>query len=372
MSSTPSTACEAPAPAAAPAWLAALLTGVPVAEAQPLRDGAVVTPCDGAAVTATQGERLIVEGGVLRADGTVSDRQAQTRDSFAHVWSDADRFASPKARRLLDDWYQSHYGPAADAPWWAEYGESPLLLEAGCGVGHSAIGLFGDRLRQLRYLGVDISPAIDVAARRLTAMGVDAGFIRADLNALPLPDACADVIYSQGVLHHTDDTEAAFHALARLLKPGGRFLFYVYRRKGPIREFTDDLIRDRLAEMTQEEGWRALTPLTRLGEALGRLNLVVDVPEAVTLLDIPKGPIDIQRLFYWHVFKAFYHPDLTLDEMNHINFDWYAPRNAHRHTPEEVAGWCAAAGLDIERLHLQEAGITVIARKGGKGAPCAG
>jgi hypothetical protein len=49
--------------------------------------------------------------------------------------------------------------------------------------------------------------------------------------------------------------------------------------------------------------------------------------------------------------------------MNHVNLDWYAPLNAHRQTPEEVQAWCAAAGLVIEREHLQESGISIVARK---------
>jgi hypothetical protein len=49
--------------------------------------------------------------------------------------------------------------------------------------------------------------------------------------------------------------------------------------------------------------------------------------------------------------------------MNSINYDWFAPANAHRHTPEEVRAWCAGAGMTIEREVVEEAGITVIARK---------
>ena len=74
--------------------------------------------------------------------------------------------------------------------------------------------------------------------------------------------------------------------------------------------------------------------------------------------------IDVQRLFYWHVAKMFYRADLDFDEMNHINYDWYAPANAARQTPEEVRAWCAESGLSIEREVIEEAGITVIARKG--------
>lgn len=140
-------------------------------------------------------------------------------------------------------------------------------------------------------------------------------------------------------------------------------MFYVYRKKGPVREFTDDFVRERMQEMGPEEGWAAMMPLTKLGKVLGELDIDVDIPEEIGLLDIPAGRIKLQRLFYWHVFKAFYSPDLTLDEMNHINFDWYAPANAHRQTPEEVRTWCDEAGMEIEREVIEEAGITIIARK---------
>ncbi len=48
--------------------------------------------------------------------------------------------------------------------------------------------------------------------------------------------------------------------------------------------------------------------------------------------------------------------------MNHINFDWYAPKNAHRHSIEGVRGWCAELGLAIAREQVEDSGITIIAR----------
>jgi hypothetical protein len=103
--------------------------------------------------------------------------------------------------------------------------------------------------------------------------------------------------------------------------------------------------------------------LSKLGKKLGELDIEVEILDSVDLLDIPSGKINLQRLFYWHVFKAFYHPELDLDEMNHINFDWYAPRNAHRQTVEEVRAWCAEGGLEIKKEVVENAGITMIARK---------
>ena len=49
--------------------------------------------------------------------------------------------------------------------------------------------------------------------------------------------------------------------------------------------------------------------------------------------------------------------------MNHINFDWYRPQNCHRQTPDEVQIWCREAGLKIERMNVEEAGIAVVAQK---------
>jgi hypothetical protein len=44
-----------------------------------------------------------------------------------------------------------------------------------------------------------------------------------------------------------------------------------------------------------------------------------------------------------------------------VNFDWYHPPYASRHTEEEVRGWCAELGLAIEHLDNGEAGISVVA-----------
>ena len=218
-------------------------------------------------------------------------------------------------------------------------------------------------MSRVRYLGADVSTAVDVAARRFAERGVKAGFVQADLMQLPLPPESVDIIFSEGVLHHTDNTRAALAAVLRHLKPGGRILFYVYRKKGPIREFTDDFIRDKMQSLTPEKGWEAMQPLSKMGRVLGELDIELEIPEPIELLEIPAGKINLQRFFYWHVCKAFYRPEMSLEEINHINFDWFAPKNAHRHTIEEVRSWCVELGLKPERDVVEEAGITMIARK---------
>jgi hypothetical protein len=115
--------------------------------------------------------------------------------------------------------------------------------------------------------------------------------------------------------------------------------------------------------MKDEEAWEALKPLTKLGQALGELNIELDIPEDIPYLGIEKGKVNLQRFFYWNMFKAFYQPDWSIEEMNLVNFDWYRPLNCHRHTREEIEQICKESGLEIETLNEQEAGFTVIAKK---------
>lgn len=309
------------------------------------------------------GQSFVVREGLPRSSKLVSAEQAQTRETFGFKWKKVDTFDSPASLARMREWLIERYGDLATAPWLAEHGEQPLLIDAGCGAGMSGLELLGPLLPRIRYLGVDVSEAVDVARQRFAQRGHACGFLQADISDLPLPPGSVDLIFWEGVLHHTNSTEGALKSLARLLKPGGRFLFYVYKKKGPIREFTDDYIRDKLQEMSPDEAWKAMEPLTQLGISLGELNAEIDIPQPIDVLGIPAGRINVQRLFYWHVAKMFYRPDLSFDEMNHINFDWYAPANAARQSPEEVRAWCAESGLTVEREVVEDAGITVIARK---------
>jgi arsenite methyltransferase len=318
------------------------------------------SPVEGEGVT-VHGIAMVMRSGILRSVATLSNNQKQTELTFGYKWRQRHTFERPEVVSHMLQWLIERYGDTKR--WIMEHGAHPVLLDAGCGAGRAGLELFKDSMERIRYIGVDVSSAVEVAATRFGERKLSGGFLQADLNQLPLPRGCVDIIFCEGVLHHTDSTEKAFHRLAVLLKPGGRFLLYVYRKKGPVREFTDDYVRDRLQHLSPEAAWQALVPLTKLGRVLGELDIEINVEDPIELLDIPAGKMNLQRFIYWHVFKAFYRPDMTLDEMNHVNFDWYAPRNAHRHTVEDVRNWCAEAGLSIERENVQEAGITIVARK---------
>ncbi|MGI9421148.1 MAG: class I SAM-dependent methyltransferase [Geminicoccaceae bacterium] len=308
------------------------------------------------------GRPLTLDRGVLRDPAMLDAGQTQTRDTFAFKWKQRETYLSDAMQAATRTWLKDRYGNLLGALG-RDSSERPIILDAGCGAGNAAFLLFENDFEHIRYVGADISDAVDLARERISPLAPDALFLQADVMALPLADCCVDIVLSEGVLHHTPSTECALASTARLVKPGGLFAIYVYKKKAPIREFTDDYLRERLAELPPEEAWARLMPLTKLGKALGDLDAEIDIEEEIDLLGIPKGRINIQRLFYWYVFKAYHRPDFSLEEMNHVNFDWFTPTYCHRQTPEEVRGWCEDAGLTIERMTVEEAGITVIGRR---------
>jgi len=75
-----------------------------------------------------------------------------------------------------------------------------------------------------RVIGVDMTPAmLDTARQGAHAAHVgNVEFCHGYAEALPVPDAWADVVISNGVLNLVPDKEAALCEMARVLKPGGR------------------------------------------------------------------------------------------------------------------------------------------------------
>ncbi|MEO5360099.1 MAG: class I SAM-dependent methyltransferase [Nitrospirota bacterium] len=311
-------------------------------------------------------QRLGIVADEQKVNLPYSEAQNQTKNAFGFKWSKRDTYESDVCKSTAKQWLFKRYCddiPACLSGWLD--GGSKIILDAGCGSGYSALLFFGDHLKKHDYLGIDISDAIEIAKVRFREAGYKGDFLNASIFDLDyIADGTIDIIFAEGVLHHTDSVERSVKYLTKKLKSSGRFLFYVYAKKAPIREFTDDFIRREIAPLSDEQAWEALEPLTRLGMELGKLDINLDIPDDIPYLGIKKGIIDLQRFFYWNICKCFYRPDFSLEEMNHINFDWFRPLNCHRHTPDEICRWCSEAGLVIERMSVEDSGITVVGLKG--------
>jgi len=101
------------------------------------------------------------------------------------------------------------------------------LLEVGSGAGaHSA--LFARH--GARVTAVDLTEERARATQaKLELLGAsDCRAFQADAENLPFADASFDIVYSNGVLHHTPDTARAIAELHRVLKPGGLGVVMLY------------------------------------------------------------------------------------------------------------------------------------------------
>ncbi|HUP59826.1 MAG TPA: class I SAM-dependent methyltransferase [Thermoanaerobaculia bacterium] len=319
---------------------------------------------DGAALCAEDGARYPIVNGIPRFVLTADAGQTQTREAFGFKWKKRETYDSPAAKRTAAHWYLEKYGFSSLDEWAAWFDTHESVVDVGSGSGFSSsLWLESPRWTgRAMWVGVDISEAIDVAQERLANIA-NTHFVQGDALQLPFRDGAFGAMFSEGVLHHTPSTRDALVSAVRVLASGGEANFYVYKKKGPVREFTDDYVREQIASLSDEEAWDAMRSLTELGRVLAEAHASVTLNVDVPLLGIKSGTHDIQRLIYWNFAKLFWNPALDFEENVHINFDWYRPRYAHRQTEEQVRAWCEEAGLGVTRLHDSEAGYTVRAVK---------
>jgi SAM-dependent methyltransferase len=135
---------------------------------------------------------------------------------------DIDALTSYTLKHLRDRWWSTR---------WTHWVSSHLrcdpggrLVHVGCGNGEIDVAL-ALATPDLHVVSVDVHPSRARHARELAGeVGVRVQALAGDARALPLRDGCADAVLCIGVLQHLADPEATAHALAGLVRPGGRIL----------------------------------------------------------------------------------------------------------------------------------------------------
>ncbi|MBN9486399.1 MAG: methyltransferase domain-containing protein [Alphaproteobacteria bacterium] len=103
-----------------------------------------------------------------------------------------------------------------------------VTAELCCGHGE-AVSLFGSRITQ--GIGLDISPKM-LRQARASHVAPHLLFVQGDATNLPLAPRSFDTVFMLGGIHHVPDRQRLFDEIARILKPGGRFIF-----REPVSDF---------------------------------------------------------------------------------------------------------------------------------------
>jgi ubiquinone/menaquinone biosynthesis C-methylase UbiE len=155
--------------------------------------------------------------------------QIQTQWNRNPVGSQHARASQPHTLEWFLEVERHRYG--VYAPW------MPETMEFGEHADHDVLeigGGMGTDLAQFAAHGatvtdLDLSAGhLKLAEENFRSRGLSGCFVHHDAEALPFDDHSFDLVYSNGVLHHTPNTASAVREIYRVLRPGGRTIVMVY------------------------------------------------------------------------------------------------------------------------------------------------
>jgi SAM-dependent methyltransferase len=203
-----------------------------------------------------------------------------------------------------------------------------VVLDAGCGSARLTrqIGEHGAKA----VIGIDIIEAVD-GAFDATRHLPDVHIVQGNIFELPLRRQAFDLVWSNGVIHHTPNAQEAHAALSKMVKPGGLLYVWVYaKRFNPFRFTKDVLDFLRVTRLPEPVLMRVAKTFAYISVGLHRAYKVGrKVPP-------------LRPRTRWA--KRTLRPR-TVHELSLTWFDALSPEYDSRHTEAEVIGWFQHLGF---------------------------
>lgn len=277
----------------------------------------------------------------------LNEKLRRTRERFAWEW---ERYPGPmeEDRRVFLEETQIP----------AEQWRTRKVLDVGCGMGRYSLEALALGAEVVAF---DLSDAILRLAddsRREPKLHL----VQGDILHPPFQERLFDIVFSQGVLHHTPDTQRAFRSAAALVRQGGLLSVWVYGRPGSYRNFVGNPLRPgrQWLRRVRPAIWVIVWARMLLSDfiRLFTARMPTQVLYALCFPLAALGAVPGLRYLTFSVHPAF---RVRLQE----NFDWLAPPYQHKHTKEEVRAWFESAGFsDLKVLpHGVVPKVGVVGRK---------
>ncbi|MGL1862842.1 MAG: class I SAM-dependent methyltransferase [Pseudodesulfovibrio sp.] len=174
-------------------------------------------------------------------------------------WSDNERWAK-------DRFYDFEANP----------GEK--LLDAGCGI-----GVFSRYYARKGFdlHAIDITPnAVAITQQSLDLFDLKGTVRQGSVEDMPFADNEFDYVVSNGVIHHTPNTEKAADEIYRVLKPGGTASICIYYRNVLLRQPLWSIVRRVLPLLLAKTAGREKMATAKTPEDLARVYDGNDTPIA--------------------------------------------------------------------------------------------